>query len=242
MNERIATRQLSDHALISDCDGVLVDSEAIAARIIVTRLEHLWGLAGLRDVVRPLLGMRAEQLLRTVATIVDRPLDDDTVDAIRMDVHANAVNAPAIDGVRDAFAAIPLVKACASNSDLAYVRSVVDRIGLADMFGERLFTADQVPSPKPAPDVYLAAARRMHVAPERCIVVEDSATGTAAAIAAGMTVLGFVGAAHAARTQTDKLHAAGAYVVFNDMAALPSLVERWLRRMHDTTPALRERA
>ncbi|NTZ82999.1 HAD family phosphatase [Burkholderia metallica] len=242
MNELTAARGLSDYALISDCDGVLVNSEAVAERIIVTRLEHLWGLAGLRDVVRPMLGMRTEQLLRTVATVVGRPLDDDTIETIRVDVHANAVNAPAIDGVRDAFAAVPLVKACASNSDFSYVRSVVDRIGLADMFGERLFTADQVPSPKPAPDVYLAAALRMHVAPERCIVIEDSMTGTAAAIAAGMTVLGFVGAAHAARTQTDKLHAAGAYVVFNNMAALPSLVERWLRRMHDTTPDVRMRA
>ncbi|RQS86680.1 HAD family hydrolase [Burkholderia seminalis] len=242
MNELTAARRLSDYALISDCDGVLVNSEAIAERIIVTRLEHRWALAGLRDVVRPMLGMRAEQLLRAVATIVDRPLDDDTVEAIRMDVHASAVNAPAIDGVRDAFDAIPLVKACASNSDLSYVRSVVDRIGLADIFGERLLTADQVPSPKPAPDVYLAAAVRMHVAPERCIVIEDSATGTAAAIAAGMTVLGFVGAAHAARTQTDKLRAAGASVVFDDMAALPSLVERWLQQMHEATPDLRVRA
>ncbi|MBN3831896.1 HAD-IA family hydrolase [Burkholderia sp. Ac-20344] len=239
MNEPTVTRPLSDCALISDCDGVLINSEAFAEHVIVTRLERLWGLAGLRDVVRPMLGMRAEALLRTVGAVVDRQLDDETIEAIRDDAHASAVNAPAIAGVRDALSAIPLVKACASNSDLAYVRSVVGRIGLANAFGERLFTADQVPSPKPAPDVYLSAARHMQVAPERCIVVEDSATGTAAAIAAGMTVLGFVGAAHAARTQADKLRAAGVCAVFDDMDALPSLVDAWLRQIPGTTPASR---
>jgi len=83
------------------------------------------------------------------------------------------------------------------------------------------------PNPKPAPDVYLAAARRLRVAPERCIVVEDSVTGASAAVAAGMTVLGFAGGAHAPEEQAEKLRNVGANAVFYSMRELPLLVESW---------------
>jgi HAD superfamily hydrolase (TIGR01509 family) len=228
MNDSPSADARSAYLLISDCDGVLVNSEVIVERIIVPALERMWGITGLQPVVRPLLGMRIDSLVRAVATSVSQPVDERAIAAIGAEVHAAAVNAPEIAGVRDALAAIPLVKACASNSDHGYVRQVVERTGLSALFGDRLFTADRVPRPKPAPDVYLAAAHSMRVAPERCVVVEDSVTGARAGIAAGMTVLGFVGAAHFPDAQEDKLRAMGAHDVFRDMTQLPALVESWL--------------
>jgi beta-phosphoglucomutase-like phosphatase (HAD superfamily) len=85
--------------------------------------------------------------------------------------------------------------------------------------------------PKPAPDVYLAAAKGFGLASSACLVVEDSVTGVTAASAAGMTVLGFIGGGHASEAQIGALHAAGASHVFDDMTQLPELVAQWTQRV-----------
>lgn len=216
------------HLIVSDCDGVLVDSEAIAARIIVERLERLWDSRDIAAAVEPMLGMRTKALLRAVAAKLGRHIDSETIDSIREEVKSRAVEAPEIPGVREVYAALPVRLACASNSDLSYVSRVTDRIGLGGVFGGRLFTADRVAHPKPAPDVYLAASSILHVEPDHCLVIEDSVIGAIAAIEAGMRVLGFVGAARAPAEQAERLRNAGALEVFDDMAQLPALVARWL--------------
>lgn len=124
---------------------------------------------------------------------------------------------------------MPLTKACASNSFSSYVDTALQRTGLVRFFGDRRFCADMVANPKPAPDVYLAAARAMNVDPSNCLVVEDSVTGVTAATAAGMPVLGFIGGGHATEGQVETLKRAGAAIVFDDMARLPALVEHWLQ-------------
>ena len=181
------------NVLICDCDGVLIDSEAVAADVIVRELDARWP----------------------------------RIDAIRRAVEAAAVNAPMVDGIDAALAAIDLTTACASNSYRAYVEAALARTGLARFFGDRLFCADSVARPKPAPDVYLAAARALGVVPAQCLVVEDSVTGITAAAAAGMTVLGFVGGGHASAAQIDALRGIGARHVFDDMHELPGYVARW---------------
>ncbi|AJY11851.1 HAD hydrolase, IA, variant 3 family protein [Burkholderia dolosa AU0158] len=213
--------------LICDCDGVLIDSEAVAADVIVQELGARWPGVDARPAVMPLLGLRIERVLAGAADALGRTLSADDVDAIRAAVEAAAVNAPAVDGIDAALADIPLTKACASNSYRAYVEAALARTGLARFFGRRLFCADAVARPKPAPDVYLAAAHALGVAPAQCLVVEDSATGITAAAAAGMTVLGFVGGGHASAAQIDALRGIGARHVFDDMRELPGYVARW---------------
>ncbi len=83
--------------------------------------------------------------------------------------------------------------------------------------------------PKPAPDVYLHAASLLGVAPERCLVVEDSSTGTRAALAAGMRVIGFVGAGHIPAGHAEVLRELGAIAIVEHMRELPEIVAR-LRR------------
>ncbi|NIF52671.1 HAD family phosphatase [Burkholderia sp. Ax-1724] len=222
-----AAAGMRQFALICDCDGVLIDSEAVAARMLVRELEARWPGADVEAVVLPLLGLRIERVLRDAAARLGRTLDAADIDAIRRPVEAAAVQAPAVDGIEAALAQVPLVKGCASNSYRPYVETVLARTGLARFFGDRLFCADSVPNPKPAPDVYLAAARGVGLAPGACLVVEDSVTGATAATAAGMTVLGFVGGGHASDAQIDRLHAAGARHVFDDMRQLPELVAQW---------------
>ncbi|MFJ1210840.1 HAD family hydrolase [Burkholderia pyrrocinia] len=213
--------------LICDCDGVLIDSEAVAADVIVRELDARWPGVDARPAVMPLLGLRIERVLAGAGDAVGRTLSAGDVDAIRRAVEAAAVNAPMVDGIDAALDAIRLTTACASNSYRAYVEAALARTGLARFFGDRLFCADSVARPKPAPDVYLAAARTLGVAPAQCLVVEDSVTGITAAAAAGMTVLGFVGGGHASAAQIDALRGIGARHVFDDMHELPGYVARW---------------
>ena len=215
-------------ALICDCDGVLIDSEAVAARVLIAELAARWPGAQVEPVVMPLLGQRIERVLAGAAAELGRQLHADDVAAIRAAAESAAMEAPVLDGVADALGAIALTKACASNSYTYYVTSVLARTGLARFFGNCVFCADRVERPKPAPDVYLAAAQALGVPRASCLVVEDSVAGVAAARAAGMFVLGFVGGGHATRGQIDALKEAGAGHVFDDMGSLPGLVDQWL--------------
>nr|WP_133647582.1 HAD family phosphatase [Paraburkholderia flava] len=219
---------VSARALICDCDGVLIDSEAVAAAMLVRELEARWPDADVAPVVMPLLGLRIERVLDGTATQLGRTLAPADVAAIRGAVEQAAMQAPAVAGIGDALSQIALIKACASNSYRPYVESVLARTGLKRFFGDRLFCADAVAKPKPAPDVYLAAARGLSTTPEHCLVVEDSVTGATAASEAGMTVLGFIGGGHASAQQIEALRAAGAQHVFDDMRQLPGLAAQWI--------------
>jgi beta-phosphoglucomutase-like phosphatase (HAD superfamily) len=222
---------VSNHALICDCDGVLIDSEAIAARMLVHELESRWPGVDVEPVLMPLLGLRTERVLDATAAHLDRTLSPADVDAIRDAVSAGAMEAPLVEGIVAALGQIPLCMACASNSNTAYVQAVLARTGLVAFFGERVFCADSVAQPKPEPDVYLAAARGLNLTADACLVVEDSVTGVTAAKAAGMTVIGFIGGGHANEAQIEALRAAGAVHVFDDMRQLPVFVTQWMERV-----------
>ncbi|MBN3760396.1 HAD family phosphatase [Burkholderia sp. Ac-20365] len=224
-------RTEANRALICDCDGVLIDSEAVAAAVLVEQLEARWPGADVAPVVMPLLGLRTERVLQGAASALGKTLTDEDIDAIRLTVGASAIKAPMVKGIDTALAQIPLKKACASNSDHGYVEAVLKRTGLDRFFGNRLFCADTVEAPKPAPDVYLAAARALGVNPDACLVIEDSVAGVTAATSAGMTVYGFIGGGHASDEQVGTLRSLGAQHVFDDMKHLPELVARWLQRV-----------
>ncbi|WP_321858066.1 HAD family hydrolase [Paraburkholderia tropica] len=218
-------------ALICDCDGVLIDSEAVAARVLVRELEARWPGTNVAPVLMPLLGQRIERVLAGAGEALARTLSGADVDAIRAVAETEAADAPLFPGVAAALDAIELPKGCASNSYTAVVRRVLERNGLARFFGERLYCADTVAKPKPAPDVYFAAARGMNVASAACLVIEDSVAGVSAARAAGMTVLGFVGGAHVGgEAHALALRAVGAREIFDDMRALPALVADWIQK------------
>ncbi|MBB2929718.1 HAD family hydrolase [Paraburkholderia silvatlantica] len=218
-------------ALICDCDGVLIDSEAVAARVLVRELEARWPGVDAAPVVMPLLGQRIERVLGGAGAALGRSLTAADVDAIRVAAEAQAREAPLFPGVVAALEAVALTKACASNSYTQVVREVLARNGLDRFFGARVYCADLVARPKPAPDVYLAAAQGMDVAPAACLVVEDSVTGVSAACAAGMTVLGFVGGTHVGGdAHAHELREAGAIEIFDDMTTLPARVAHWMNQ------------
>ncbi|MEX3945164.1 HAD family hydrolase [Paraburkholderia sp. BR10937] len=222
---------MSIQALICDCDGVLIDSEAVAAQVLVRELEARWPGVDAAPVVMPLLGQRIERVLGGAGEALGRSLTAADVDAIRTVAEAEAREAPLFPGVVAALEAVALTKACASNSYTAVVREVLARNDLDRFFGARVYCADIVARPKPAPDVYLAAAQGMDVAPAACLVVEDSVTGVSAARSAGMTVLGFVGGTHVGGdAHAHELREAGASEIFDDMTTLPARVAYWMKQ------------
>ena len=123
----------------------------------------------------------------------------------------------AITGAAEAVEALSKVfPVCiASNAGVPAIQRGLDKVGLKKYFPDNIiFSKDHVDRPKPAPDIYLHAAKVMGVAPSRAIVIEDSAAGTMAGIAAGMEVIGFAGSARNIAAKTESLTRAGAGAVF----------------------------
>lgn len=213
--------------LVSDCDGVLIDSEAVALDALLSALQPRFGdgerLVGL---IRPLLGRELAPLLVEVFGECGADASEAELAAIRALVEAQCdLRLALVPGVASAMAAIALPKAVASNSSSARVHAALGRTGLAPLFGARIYTPDLVGSAKPHPGVYLAAAGGFDVAPGACAAVEDSVTGVTAAAAAGMYVLGFTGGGHIVAGQAARLRAAGAHATFDAMAQLPGLID-----------------
>lgn len=110
--------------------------------------------------------------------------------------------------------------ALASNSSRLELAAKLGRLGFTEVFGGRIFSFEDVARPKPQPDIYLAAAAACGANPAECVVVEDSAAGVRAGVAAGCTVFGF-----GLVTDREVLLAAGANSVFTDLRQLPSMLE-----------------
>lgn len=216
--------------LISDCDGVLIDSEAVALQalleLLAPRLPALPAGVTLQGLIEPRLGLRLVPLMQDIYAelgLAQPPMEEILAIGHAVNLACDA-QLRAVPGVAEALAAIPLPKAVASNSVSERVRSALARTGMTGLFDSRVFTPDLVGHAKPHPGLYLAAASAFGVPPSQCLVLEDSVTGVTAAAAAGMTVLGFIGGGHIAAGQEARLKAAGATQVFSDMAALPALV------------------
>ncbi|SDJ53487.1 HAD family hydrolase [Billgrantia gudaonensis] len=218
--------------LIFDCDGVLVDSEAIAEATLVTLLGEWLPDLDADTVLSQALGMTTADILCHLEGLSVHCLPpaaservDDTIEA-RL-----ARELQAIPGVAEAIAAIDLPKAVVSNSRRRRVLASLATTGLdARLDGAPIFTAEQVARPKPDSALYRLAAEMLGTTPMNCLVVEDSVSGVTAAHAAGMTVIGFTGASHVQPGQAERLQEAGAWRVIERMQDLEPLVKAWNRR------------
>ena len=183
--------------LIFDCDGVLVDSEPLA----VAELQTMFGRLG---VPMPPERIYRDFLGRSLQTIVDAAAQDHGLDlAPELPGFAQGLAARfghdllPVPGMAAAIAALPGPRAVASSSAPDRLALSLSLTGLAPLFGAHVYSASQVRNGKPAPDLFLLAAERLRISPADCVVIEDSPAGIAAARAAGMRVVGFLGGAHA---------------------------------------------
>ena len=132
-----------------------------------------------------------------------------------------------IDGIHDALLRLDLPRCVASSSSVDWITLGLRTTGLLDHLAPHLFSASMVENGKPAPDIFLYAAREMGVVPESALVVEDSLPGVQAGVAAGATVIGFTGGSHVVdkRVHGERLRAEGAALILDDMARLPDLLQ-----------------
>ena len=211
--------------LISDCDGVIVDSEVISHRVLFESLSAYVPAQELDPALQGTFGLTVPSIIELVEKRFDLELDSDFESNLRrLTEQRVAAEVEPIPFVREAFLAIDLPLAVASNSRRHNVESSLRRAGLAERIGGNIFSSDMVASPKPAPDVYLLAAERMGVLPGHCIVIEDSPTGVLAARTAGMRVIGFTGASHIPGGHDVVLRELGVSTVVSDMRKLHSAI------------------
>jgi HAD superfamily hydrolase (TIGR01509 family) len=207
--------------VIFDCDGVLVDSEPIANAVFSAMLAELGLAVSDDDMVGLFVGRTTAHCLEIAEDMLGAPLPPGFAeDCRRRTQWALQSGLRAIPGVEAALGAIRLPYCVASNGERDKMRMTLGLTGLLPRFEGRMYSADDVTHGKPAPDLFLHAARHCGVAPSACVVIEDSPTGVIAGIAAGMTVYGYAGLVPAARLQQ-----AGAHQVFDDMRRLPALLE-----------------
>lgn len=216
--------------VIFDCDGVLIDSEALCDRVVSAELiRQGWHLSP-TDCHRLFLGLTFPDIQSAAESHLDRALGVDWVDLVVREVtETMAAEAEPIPGAREAIeavAAMGLPYRIASNSTRPEMHAKFARAGLLELVEGRIHSAYDLIARgkrgKPDPDLFLEAAAAENAAPAACVVIEDSLAGVTAAIAAGMTCLGF-----APDSDGGHLAAAGA-LPFRSMFALPDLLRGYL--------------
>ncbi|MEU1911529.1 HAD family hydrolase [Streptomyces massasporeus] len=208
--------------VIFDNDGVLVDSEPISNRLLAAYLTELGHPTSYEESIRDYMGSAMHRIHELVLERTGQRLPQDFDDVFHTRVFTafeqELVAVAGASEVLEKLAADGVPYCVASSGSHERIRVGHRTTGLDRWFDEeRVFSSQDVGRGKPAPDLFLHAAERMGVAPQRCVVVEDSPLGVQAAVAAGMDVYGFT-----AMTPAEKL--AGATRLFSDMGKLLDLL------------------
>jgi len=180
-------------AVLFDCDGVLVDSEAITCGALRDMLDEAGWCLSLAECMAHFVGHTVRSRADLIEAHTGQPLTDSFMDEfyrrrnLRLETEITA-----IDGIHDAVRHVH--ERCegriavASGADRFKVEMMLQRVGLMEFFEGRIFSGHEMPRSKPHPDVYLAAAAHLQINPARCLVVEDTPVGITAGVAAGATV------------------------------------------------------
>ncbi len=183
--------------VILDCDGVLIDSEVISARMLIDQLARLGVKIDMAYVARHFLGRSYPTVMQTIRKDFQLDLTPDFEEEYRNRLLAAFEDHLAImPGVADFLESLALPVAVATSSSPRRVEMSLRRVGLWQRLGPVTFTASLVAQGKPAPDLFLHVAHALQVAAHDCVVIEDSLPGLQAGLAAGMQVWHFVGGSH----------------------------------------------
>jgi HAD superfamily hydrolase (TIGR01509 family) len=213
--------RMNFEAILFDCDGVLVDSEAITCGVLRDMFDEQGWRMTLAECMQRFVGHTVKSQRSVIEAHTGVPLTDTWLEqfyALRNERLTQDITA--IEGVHEAVAHLndhcQGRIAVASGADRFKVEMMLKQVGLIEFFEGRIFSGHEMPRSKPHPDVYLAAAAHLQIDPARCLVIEDTTVGITAGVAAGATVWAYAppGAdAHALRQ-------AGAVQVFEHMRGL----------------------
>jgi HAD superfamily hydrolase (TIGR01509 family) len=214
--------------ILFDCDGVLVDSEIIAAEVESKLLRDSGFDITAEDMCIRFAGMDWKSILLTIEQEADIPISAQLLDKSEKLLDAAlARRVKMIEGVPFALSKLREQRCICSNSSTPRLDLMLTKVGLKPFFEGHIYSAKDLgpDRTKPRPDIYIHGARQFDVDPSRCLVIEDSVHGVHAARAAGMRVIGFTGGSHTYPTHADRLIDAGAETVIARMVELPQMVE-----------------
>lgn len=216
------------YSLIFDCDGVIVDSEIVAVRVALRKMEPLGLKVSLKDYSHKYAGHKEHEILSMITAEHGIEFPPNFLPKVNQDIRKAMVEElEPISGMPELLKELPTTLSVVSNSNVPHVQQSLKLAGVADLFGERIFSADHVEKAKPHPDVYLLAFKELGYDPATTLVVEDSIAGVTAAKAAGATVVGFLGASHIYDGHGEKLEELGVDMLAEDAPSLREILLNW---------------
>lgn len=212
--------------VIFDCDGVLVDSETISVAVLTELVRQAGAEISDAQAYRLFLGRSIGAVEETLRKEFALTLSQAQLDGIRAETFRRfRSELKPMPGIVDALSRLKVRRCVASSSSLERIRLSLSLTGLLEMLNPHIYSASMVTRGKPAPDLFLHAAKGMGVRPEDCVVVEDSPAGIDAARRAGMRVFAFTGGSHAGHAALEaELGKLGPELIFSDMRLLPGLL------------------
>ena len=205
--------------VIFDCDGVLVESEALVCQIYIQMFAEYGYTLNYEETLHKFYGVTLSNRLKVSAQELGWTPPEEFVPIFNqrlLDLSERELLT--VPHVHELIESLTVPICVASNGTREEIVFRLKVAKLTEHFGTAIFSGMEVPHPKPAPDVYLAAARAFQTPPERCVVIEDSILGVTAGVRAGMTVYG-----HATFNSAEALRAAGA-IPFANMLELKMML------------------
>lgn len=208
--------------IVFDCDGVLVDSEAIVIEVEAKMLTEAGFSVSADDIAERFVGRSYAAMMEELAVDFGRPVPEELNRRIqRTALDLFPAKLQSVPGIEDVLDRLDLERCVASSSDVDRIDLSLSVCDLHRFFDPaRIFSAQMVENGKPAPDLFELAAARSGFDPSACLVVEDSPAGVTAAVAAGMDVVGLVAGGHARPSLAARLRQAGAERIFASTKAL----------------------
>lgn len=222
-----------DHKLLEliifDCDGVLVDSEPLAARATATALNEFGIQIDPQTALRLFTGITTDDAMAVIKAQYGIQLPPEYLsrkaELIEYEFRHHLKPMP---GIIDLLPQLDIPVCVGSNSFHDRLKVTLDTTGLAPFFIDQVYSAEDVSCGKPAPELFLHAASRNNIAPENCLVIDDSPTGVTAAVAAGIPVVGFTGGTHASLELPEQLRSHGANWIMNSHQDVTQLINTLL--------------
>jgi len=215
--------------VVFDCDGVLVDSEAIYITGELAHLEQIGVVFDRSEYMGRFMGLAPalweQQIAIEVENATGQAIPSDFFETLyHGERELMEVSLAALPGAYEAVAAVDGKRCVASSSRMVWLAWKLERTGLLDLFDPYVYSSELVDRGKPEPDLFLHAAWAMGADPGRSVVIEDSVNGVLAGKAAGMSVIGFIGGGHCLPIHGDLLADAGADTVIENFSELSGAV------------------
>ena len=208
---------MQTEAVIFDCDGTLVDSEQLGNEVLVSYLSEFGLEMSIENALERYRGGKMSENLLDMESLLGRKLPDEFVSEFRRrSADAMRDRLQPITGSHELLNHLKLPVAVASNAPREKIELALEVTGLSSFFGDQVFSAYEIGSWKPEPELFLRAAESLGIHPEKCVAVEDSLHGIQAGIAAGMRVFAY--------DFTGELEAIDGVVFIRDLRELMELI------------------